>query len=131
MKRKLSAMKKIFITGIIWELLRFTFLAVSSRNITDSSFILWFTSQQLVMFYLYFFLCYNTEKYCQYLKALAAGKFLGVASGIVYAAELYFSKKAILTGFLFTVNVIVIDAVIFIVLLFAARHYFINIKTEE
>ncbi len=104
-------------------MLRFSFLVFSAQKKTGSEMILWLASQQLVLFYLYFFLWYNTARYCHYMKAAAAGKFLGISAGVFYLAGL-FIRKAHAASIVFTVNIILVDAVVLFFLLFLIKRYF-------
>jgi len=115
-------MKKFFIAGFLWEMLRFFLLVFSAQKKTGSEMILWLASQQLVLFYLYFFLWYNIDRYCHYMKAAAAGKFLGIAAGALYLAGL-FIRKAPAAGIFFTLNIILVDTVIMVSLLFLMKKY--------
>ncbi|MCP5515485.1 MAG: hypothetical protein H7A26_08475 [Spirochaetales bacterium] len=117
-------MKKFFLAGLIWELLRFIFLVFLTQKKAGIDTFLWIASQQLVLFYLYFFLWYNKDRYCQYMKAAAAGKFIGVASGAVYIAQFFIKGKMLTAGIVFTFNIILIDAVFMIILIFIIKKYF-------
>jgi len=117
-------MKKLFITGIIWEIVRFTTLYLTTITKINGDLILFFTSQQLIIFYIYFFLLRNTEKYSQYLKILTAGKFLSCFTGIIYLTKLLFSSRFFSTEILYPANIVFIDSIFFTVLLITTIKYF-------
>jgi hypothetical protein len=116
-------MKIYFIAGILWELLRFSALLYYSRIQGNDSIVLWIASQQLVIFYFYIFLCYNKDKYCQYMKGIIAGKILGIVSGIIYFTEILL-KSFFKPSIFFILNVLFIDIIITILMFFIARKYF-------
>jgi hypothetical protein len=116
-------MKIYFIAGMLWELLRFFALFFFSRIQGNNNIILWVASQQLVLFYFYIFLCYNKDKYCQYIKGIIAGKILGIVSGIIYFIEIIV-KSFFKPSIFFTLNVLFIDIIITILMFFIARKYF-------
>jgi len=126
-------MKKYFLAGLLWELLRFFLVFFSVQKQTENSFILWIFSQQLVMFYLYLFLCYDTNKYCQYMKVVIAGKALGIFTGIIYLTEML--KPAFFTQdpffkVIFTANILLVDAIIMLYMIFLTKKYFSNLSRE-
>ncbi|MDX9800132.1 MAG: hypothetical protein RBT69_02205 [Spirochaetia bacterium] len=124
-------MKKFFIAGLIWELLRFIFLLFLTQKRAGNDLFLWISSQQLVLFYLYFFLWYNIKKYSQYMKAAAAGKFIGIASGVVYLAQVFIKGKIFTAGIIFTFNIILIDTIFMALMIFMIKKYFSRDTREE
>ena len=125
-------MKKLFITGIIWEIVRFTTLYLTASAKISGDLILFFTSQQLVLFYIYFFLILDTEKYCQYMKILTAGKFLSFFTGILYIVKLFFKTSFSVSDILYPANVVFIDGIFFIIFIYVVIKYFKKgQKTEE
>jgi len=117
-------MKKLFITGIIWEIVRFTTLYLTTITKINGDLILFFTSQQLIIFYIYFFLLRDTNKYSQYLKILTAGKFLSCFAGILYLMKLLFQNNFTGAEILYPTNIVFIDSIFFAVLLIATIKYF-------
>ena len=117
-------MKKLFITGIIWETVRFTTLYLTATLKISGDLMLFFTSQQLVLFYIYFFLILDTEKYCQYMKILAAGKFLSIFTGILYTVKLLLNSGFSFSDILYPANIVFIDGIFFIVIIYVLIRYF-------
>ncbi len=124
-------MKKIFITGIIWEIVRFTSLFLTTITKISPDLLLFFSAQQLVIFYIYFFIILDTEKYCQYLKILTAGKFIALFSGVLYLIKLFIKNTEGLAGFIFPVNLVLIDTLFFIILLHITAKHFKNYPVSE
>jgi hypothetical protein len=117
-------MKKLFIIGIIWEIVRFTTLYLTTITKINGDLILFFTSQQLIIFYIYFFLLRDTEKYSQYLKILTAGKFLSCFAGLLYIFKLLLPTSFSVSEVLYPANIVFIDSIFFTVLLIATIKYF-------
>ena len=124
-------MKKLFIIGIIWEIVRFTTLYLTAASKISGDLILFITSQQLIIFYIYFFIILDTEKYCQYLKILTAGKFLSFFTGILYLVKMLFIPTFSAADILYPANIVIIDGVFFAVLLAVTVKYFKKASTEE
>lgn len=122
-------MKKYFLALLFWEIFRFILLVSAARERTGSDIIIWLSAQQTVMFYLFFFLWYNTEKYSQYMKAAAAGKFTGLAAGAAYLAKKIIGTSPV-AGVLFVSNLLLVDLLVLISLLFLANKYFKEITRE-
>lgn len=123
-------MKIYFIMGLIWEFLRFCVLFFIFGRTVENSAVLWFASQQLVLFYFYIFLCYNRDKYCQYLKAVVAGKVIGIAAGSFYLTKTII-KNLFTTTVFFTLNILFIDIIITVLMFFLTKKYFANSLREE
>ena len=117
-------MKKLYLIGIIWEIVRFTTLYLTSASKISGDLILFFTSQQLILFYIYFFLILDTEKYRQYLKILTAAKFLSLFTGTLYLVKLLFRPGFSPADILYPANIVFIDGILFIVLIYALSKYF-------
>ncbi|MCL2294553.1 MAG: hypothetical protein FWC36_06790 [Spirochaetes bacterium] len=124
-------MRKYFILGLLWELLRFSILFFSMQRQAESSFILWIFSQQLIIFYLYLFLWYNTDKYCHYLKIVIAAKALGIFTGIAYLIKMVYFTQDLFFQAVFTANILLMDTIIMIFMIYLAKKYFTNFSREE
>ena len=123
-------MKKYFFAGFLWELLRFSLLFFSVQKQAENSFILWILSQQLIMFYLYLFLCYNTDKYCHFMKIVIAGKALGIFTGIIYLIKMVFISKQLFFEVIFTANILLADTIIMLFMIYLTKKYFRNLSRE-
>ena len=123
-------MRKYFLAGFLWELLRFALLFFSAQKQAESSFILWILSQQLIMFYLYLFLCYNTDKYCQFMKIVIAGKALGIFTGMIYLIKMVFVTQCLFFEVIFTANILLADTIIMLFMIFLTKKYFRNLSRE-
>ncbi len=124
-------MKKLFITGIIWEIVRFTTLFLTTASKINGDLILFFTSQQFILFYIYYFLIHDTEKYCQYMKILAAAKFLSLFTGILYIVKLFIKSTFSVADILYPANIVFIDGLFFIVLIYVVIRYFKKVQESE
>ena len=124
-------MKKLFITGIIWEIVRFTTLFLTTASKINGDLILFFTSQQFILFYIYYFLILDTEKYCQYLKILTAAKFLSLFTGILYIVKLFIKSTFSAADILYPANIVFIDGLFFIVLIYIVIRYFKKVQESE
>ncbi len=111
-------MKKIFIAGIIWEIVRFTILYLTAALKINSDLMLFLISQQFVLLYIYFFLILDTEKYCQYIKILAAGKFLSLFTGILFLVKTLFKEDFTVVDILYPANMVFVDGIFFIVFVY-------------
>jgi hypothetical protein len=123
-------MRKYFLVGFFWELLRFSLLFFSAQKQAESSFILWILSQQLVIFYLYLFLCYNTNKYCHYMKVIIAGKALGIFTGIIYLIKMILITQDLFFKVIFTANILLVDTIIMLFMIYLTKKYFNNLSRE-
>jgi len=123
-------MRKYFLAGFIWELLRFSLLFFSAQKQAENSFILWILSQQLVLFYIYLFLCYNPNKYCHYMKIVIAGKALGIFTGIIYLIKMVFITQHLFFEVIFTANILLVDTIIMLFMIYLTKKYFTNLSRE-
>ena len=123
-------MRKYFLTGFFWELIRFSLVFFSAQKQAESAFILWIVSQQLVLFYIYLFLCYNAEKYCHYMKIIIAGKALGIFTGIIYLIKMVFITQHLFFEVIFTANILLVDTIIMLFMIYLTKKYFANLSRE-
>ena len=123
-------MRKYLIAGFFWELLRLSLLFFSAQKQAESSFILWILSQQFIIFYLYLFLWYNSNKYCHYLKIVIAGKALGIFTGIIYLIKMVFITQDLFFKVIFTANIILADTIIMLFMIFLTKKYFSSLSRE-
>ncbi len=124
-------MKKLFITGIIWEIVRFTTLYLTTASKISGDLVLFYASQQLVLFYIYYFLYLDTEKYCQYLKILAAAKFLSFFTGVLYILKLLIKTSFSAAEILYPANIVFIDGILFIIIIYTVIRYFRKEQESE
>lgn len=115
-------MKKFFLSALIWEFIRFFFLSPIAVGKIDG-IMLWVASSHFIIFYLYFFLWYNTEKYCQFIKPAVAGKFLAIITGFFYLIEIINNKSTVLNITL-VMNIMLIDGFFLFLTVFFLKQYF-------
>ena len=123
-------MRKYFFIGLLWEFLRFSLLFFTAVKQAESSFILWILSQQLIIFYLYLFLCYNHDKYCQYMKIVIAGKALGIFTGMIYLIKMVFISQDLFFKVIITANILLADIIIMLFMIYLTKKYFNSLSRE-
>ena len=123
-------MRKYFLAGFLWELLRFLLLFFLAQRQAESSFILWILSQQLVIFYLFLFLCYDSNKYCHYMKAVIAAKALGIFTGVIYLVKMVFIAQNLFFRVIFSANILLADTIIMLFMIFLTKKYFSTLARE-
>lgn len=119
-------MKIFFLSALIWEFIRFFILAPIAVGKIDGM-VLWVASSHCIIFYLYFFLWYNTDKYCQFMKPAVAGKFLAIVTGLFFLAEIINNKSTVLNITL-VINIILIDGLFLFLTFFFLKQYFNKLK---